>query len=495
MQISIHNMKKLFFLVVLFYSALPVYSQKGRSQPPNVIIIFMDDMGYGDLESYGAVGYQTPNLNRLAAEGMRFTNFYTPQAVCTASRAALLTGAYPNRINMFAALQPNRGIGLNPNEETIAELLKSAGYKTAMVGKWHLGSEKEFLPVNQGFDSYYGLPYSNDMWRVDYDGKPVGADRPAFKNQPPLPLLSARSGQQNVDTVKIIKTLADQSELTTAYTEQAVDFIHKNSKNPFFLYLAHSMTHVPLGVSSKFKGKSELGLFGDVMMEVDWSTGELMKTLRELKIENNTLVIFTSDNGPWLNFGNHAGSTAGLKEGKGTSWEGGTRVPCIMKLPKVIAPGTVTNRLSSTIDILPTLANLAHAKLPVNKIDGVNIISVLKGEDKNPRNELIYYYNKNDLEAVRIGWWKLVFPHAYRSYEDAKPGKDGFPGSLNRVKLDDLALYDLRRDPGERYNVIADNPDKVEELQQLARRTRLDLGDDLTNVEGKNRRPIGTLEK
>lgn len=488
-------MKKLLFITVLIYSALIGFSQQKQPGRPNVIIIFMDDMGYGDLENYGGLGYHTPNLNKLASEGLRFTNFYTPQAVCTASRAALLTGTYPNRLNIFGALQPNRGLGLHPDEETIAELLKSAGYKTGMVGKWHLGNEKKFLPTRQGFDSYYGLPYSNDMWRVDFDGKPVGPDRPNFKNQPPLPLLQDKINQQNADTVMILKTLEDQDKLSTLYTEQAVNFLLENSKDPFLLYLAHSMPHIPLGVSSKFKGRSEQGLYGDVMMEIDWSVGELMKTLKKLKLEENTLVIFTSDNGPWLNFGDHAGSTGGLREGKGTSWEGGTRVPCIMRWPKLIAAGTITNKLSSTIDLLPTLVNITNAKLPKNKIDGVNIISILKGEDKNPRNELYYYYNRNDLEAVRIGWWKLVFPHSYPSYEVVTPGRGGFPGPRKDIKTDSLALYDLRRDPGERYNVIATNPEKVRELEQLAEKARRDLGDDLTGFKGDNRRPVGKIEE
>jgi arylsulfatase A-like enzyme len=485
-------LKTLLFALLAFCTT-GGFAQRKQSGKPNIVIIFMDDMGYGDLECYGAVGYHTPNLNKLASMGMRFTNFYTPQATCTASRAALLTGCYPNRINMYGAFGPNQAIGLHTEEETIAEVLKRGGYATNMIGKWHLGNEPAFLPTRQGFDEYLGLPYSNDMWPVGYDGKPVPPDHPKARNYPPLPLLTATQKEPEPDTAMIIATLEDQAKLTTLYTERAVQFIRKNRKSPFFLYLAHAMTHVPIAASSKFKGKSKQGLFGDVMMEIDWSVGEIMKTLRELQLEKNTLVIFTSDNGPWLNYGNHNGSTAGLREGKGTSWEGGTRVPCIMQWPAVIPAGTVCNKLSSTIDVLPTISAVTNIAGPQRKIDGVNILPVLRGEDAEPRTEFYYYYNRNDLEAVRKGWWKLVFPHEYRSYENVLPGNDGYPGPYKRGVTDTLALYDLRRDPGERYNVINMYPDVVKQLQQLAEKARLDLGDNLTGREGENRRPGGKL--
>jgi len=454
----------------------------------------MDDMGYGDLESYGAIEYKTPNLTQLAVNGTRFTNFYTPQATCTASRAALLTGSYPNRINMYGAFSPNAGIGLNSEETTIAEMLKTVGYSTGMIGKWHLGNEPEFLPTKQGFDEYLGLPYSNDMWPVDYDGSPVPPEHPKFKIYPTLPLLQIKIGQNIPDTVMKIKTLDDQAKLTTLYTEKAVSFIKSHKEDPFFLYLAHSMTHVPIAVSSKFKGKSEQGLYGDVMMEIDWSVQQIVETLKEQGIEQNTLIIFTSDNGPWLNYGNHNGSTSGLREGKGTSWEGGTRMPCIMSWPNVIEKGMVNNKLSSTIDILPTLAAITGAKLPDHQIDGINLLPLLQGKDVNPRTTFYYYYNKNDLEAVRIGHWKLIFPHHYRSYEDVMPGNDGYPGPYKKGLQDTLALYDLRRDPGERYNVIEMHPEIVTDLQKLAQKARKDLGDNLTGEAGENRRPIGELQ-
>ena len=487
-------MNRLLSVFLLSFCCATGFAQQ-KPAKPNVVIVFMDDMGYGDLESYGATGYSTPNLNRLAMNGTRFTNFHTPQATCTASRAALLTGTYPNRMNMYGAFSPNLGVGLNPNEVTIAEMLKTVGYSTAMIGKWHLGNEPEFLPTTQGFDEYLGLPYSNDMWPVDYDGTPVPETDRRYKLYPTLPLLQLARGKTVPDTVMKIQTLDDQAKLTTLYTEKAVSYIKAHKQEPFFLYLAHSMTHVPIAVSSKFKGKSEQGLFGDVMMEIDWSVQQIVKTLEEEGIAENTLVIFTADNGPWLNFGNHNGSTAGLREGKGTSWEGGTAVPAIMSWPTVIPKGRVNNKLSSTMDILPTLAEITGAELPDHKIDGVSILSLLEGKDTQPRTTLYYYYNRNDLEAVRKGRWKLVFPHNYRSYEGVLPGNDGYPGPYAKGVQDSLALYDLRRDVGERYNVIEQNPAVVSELLELAEEARRDLGDDLTGREGENRRPIGTLQK
>lgn len=493
-------MKSILSLLICCLCNLTILAQSARQNhahpdKPNVVIIFMDDMGYGDVEAYGATGYSTPAINQLAMNGMRFTNFYTPQATCTASRAALLTGTYPNRMHMYGAFGPNQGIGLHTDEVTIAEMLKDRGYSTMMIGKWHLGNEPEFLPTTQGFDAYLGLPYSNDMWPVDYDGTALPEDHPKFKRYPVLPLLSITRGQQIPDTALKVTTLEDQARLTTLYTEKAVSYIRKHKDTPFFLYLAHSMTHVPIAASGKFKGKSEQGLFGDVMMEVDWSVQEIVETLKKEGLYENTLVVFTSDNGPWLNYGNHNGSTAGLREGKGTSWEGGTRVPGIMAWPGVIPAGKVNHKLSSTIDLLPTIAEITGASLPDRKIDGVSILSLLEGKDTQPRTEFYYYYNRNDLEAVRMGRWKLIFPHKYRSYEGVLPGNDGYPGPYAKGVQDSLALYDLRRDPGERYNVIDQNPEVVRKLQALAQRAREDLGDELRGEQGKNRRPIGKLEK
>ena len=333
----------------------------------------MDDLGYGDIMPFGSINYETPHINKLAQEGMLFTNFYSVQAVCSASRAALLTGCYSNRIGISGALMPYSTVGLHKNEITIAELLKEKGYATSIFGKWHLGFQEKFLPLNHGFDTFLGLPYSNDMWPVDFDGNQI-SDTTNWKKKsyPQLPLI------KDFKKIDEIRTLEDQAKLTTLYTEKSVEFINNNKNNPFFLYIPHSMPHVPIAVSNKFRGKSSQGLYGDLMMEIDWSVGEIVKTLKENNLEENTLVIFTSDNGPWLNFGNHAGSTGGLREGKGTSFEGGQRVPTIMKWPKVISAGSISNKIAATIDILPTIANIVSSNLPKHKIDGVDISPILE---------------------------------------------------------------------------------------------------------------------
>jgi arylsulfatase A-like enzyme len=296
-----------------------------RQCTPNIVLILMDDMGYGDIGRTGANQYETPNLNRLANQGMQFTWYYSPQAVSSASRAGLLTGCYPNRIGICGALMPWSTNGIASEETTIAEMLRGKGYHTGIIGKWHLGHHREFLPLQNGFDEYYGLPYSNDMWPVDYDGIPI-AEKDTSSTKMRFPVLPLIEGNQKAGEVL---TLSDQDKLTTDYTERAVRFIEKHSKEPFFLYFPQSMVHVPLGVSDKFRGKSKQGLYGDVMMEVDWSVGEILRVLEQKGLEKNTLIIFTSDNGPWLSFGNHAGTTGGLREGKGTTWEGGQRVPCM----------------------------------------------------------------------------------------------------------------------------------------------------------------------
>lgn len=486
-----NNLKFLISFTFLFVIGLvnsARSNEKSTNLQPNIVLIFIDDMGYGDIACFGATQYATPNLDKMTSQGLRFTNFYAAQAVCSASRAGLMTGCYPNRVGISGALMPSAKIGLNPDEETIAEVLKKKSYKTAAIGKWHLGHHKEFLPLQQGFDEYLGLPYSNDMWPVYFDNTRNFPENAKNKTAyPELPLI------RNNDVIKEIRTIEDQAELTTLYTETAVDFIKRNKKDPFFLYLAHSMVHVPLAVSEKFKGKSEQGMFGDVVMEIDWSVGQILKTLKESGIADNTLVIFTSDNGPWINFGNHAGSAGGLREGKGTSFEGGQRVPCVMLWPDQIKRGEVCNKIAATIDILPTLATITGAPLPEKKIDGVNILSLLKGDkDANPREILYYYYQRNSLEAVRKGGWKLVFPHKSRSYLGVMPGKDGFPGKYNEEETG-LALYDMRRDPGERYDVKEQYPEVIEELKKLADQAREDLGDDLTKNPGKNRRQPGQL--
>lgn len=462
-----------------------------KASTPNIIIILMDDMGYGDIGRNGANQYDTPNLNRLASQGMQFTWYYCPQAVSSASRAGLLTGCYPNRVGFAGALMPWSKTGINPDETTIAELLKSRGYHCGIIGKWHLGHQREFLPLQHGFDEYYGLPYSNDMWPVDFDGVPfrIKDSASAKMKYPPLPLFE---GNEKVGEVT---DFAGQNMLTTEYTKRAVRFIENHKNEPFFLYLPHSMVHVPLGASEKFRGKSKQGFFGDVMMEVDWSIGEVMKALENNNLDRNTLVIFTSDNGPWLNFGNHAGTTGGLREGKGSTWEGGQRVPCIMRWTGVIPAGEICNRLASSIDILPTLAAITDATLPEKKIDGVNILPLMLGnKEAEPRHEFLYYYRENSLEAVQCDYWKLILPHRnYQSYRFVKPGNNGWPGPYRTENIDSLELYDLRRDPGEWYDVSDIYPEKVKELEALVQKARLDLGDENTGAPGANRRKAGMI--
>jgi len=466
----------LVFAVFLFFFSCSEQSEQ-QDKPVNFVLIYLDDMGFGDITLTGALNYSTPNIDKMAANGLFFSHYYAPQAVCSASRAGLLTGCYPNRVGFSGALDHTADTGINPEEETIAEVLKKKNYATAAFGKWHLGHHKQFLPPNHGFDEYFGIPYSNDMW----------PNHPTNKNYyPPLPLIEGD---------EVVETNPDQSRFTTEFTERTVDFIQRNRENPFFVYLAHPMPHVPLFVSDKFKGKSEQGLYGDVMMEIDWSVGEILTALKDLELEENTVVIFTSDNGPWINYGNHAGSTGGLREGKGTTFEGGQRVPCLVQWKGTVEPGRVDNNLVSGIDILPTIAEVAGTPLPEKKIDGVSLLPLLKSRDAEPpRKSFWYYYRRNNLEAVRDGQWKLVFPHKGRTYEEFVPGKDGQPGQVNEWSEVEPGLYNLRRDPGERYNLLEHHPEIAERLRGIADAARKDLGDELTDNPGENRRLPGRVE-
>lgn len=445
----------------------------------NFVIINLDDVGYGDFSCNGAYGYTTPHIDKMAAEGMRFTHFLAGQPISGASRAGLLTGCYPNRIGFAGAPGPDSDYGIHPDEMTMGELLKQKGYSTAVVGKWHLGCQKQFLPLQNGFDEYYGLPYSNDMW-------PLHPQQGEVFNFPDLP---------TIDGNEVVGYNTDQSKFTTDYTTRSVNFIKKNKNKPFLLYLAHSMPHVPLAVSDKFKGKSEQGLYGDVMMEIDWSIGEVLKALREQGLEENTLVVLTSDNGPWANYGNHAGSAGGLREAKATTFDGGNRIPCIMYWKGKTQPGTICNKLASNIDLFPTLAEISGASLPQRKIDGVSLLPLIKGEkDANPRESFVYYYNKNDLEAITDGRFKLVFPHKYVTYGAYTPGNDGQPGKLTNLDLFKCELYDLRRDAGERYDVISQYPEEAARLMTIADQMREELGDNLARVKGKERRESGRIK-
>lgn len=448
------------------------------TKPVNLILINLDDSGYGDFSCNGAIGYETPNIDKMAAGGLRFTHFLVAQPISGASRAGLMTGCYPNRINFVGAPGPQSMTGIHEQETTMGEMLQSAGYRTAIFGKWHLGHHPQFLPLQNGFDEYYGLPYSNDMWPNHPNAK---------AGYPDLPLIEGNEA---------IGYNTDQSKLTTDYTEHAVDFIRRNRKNPFFVYLAHSMPHVPLAVSDKFKGKSRQGLYGDVMMELDWSVGEIMKTLEKYGLDENTLVVLTSDNGPWMNYGNHAGSTGGLREAKATTYEGGNRVACIMYWKGRILPGSICNSLVSSIDLFPTFAELGGAALPELAIDGVSLAPIVNGDvTAEPRKEFVYYFRSNDLQAVTDGYWKLVFPHTHRTYCNYPPGADGVPGQVENIAIQEKELYDLRRDPGERYNVIDRYPEHLDRLESIAARWRMILGDDLAGCKGTGRRPIGRVQK
>ena len=461
-------------------------------------------MGYGDLSISGANGYTTPNIDRLASEGMFFTHYYASSPISTAYRAGLLTGCYATRVSVPGAYMTNSKVGLNPKEEILPELLKEAGYHSGLVGKWHLGCGEYFMPNNQGFDEFYGLPYSNDIWPVDFDGNRITNETtslsPGMKAfRMSFPTLKLYDNQK---VVKEIWTMREQDELTTLYTERSIKFIEENKDKPFFLLVTHDMLHVPLAVSNKFRGKSSQGLFGDAMMEVDWSVGEIMKALKANGLDDNTIVMFTSDNGPWLTYGDHSGSAAALREGKQCSYDGGQRVPFLIRWKGHVPEGVVNPQLMANLDILPTLAAITGAPLPKEKIDGVDVLSLWKGDThQSPREFFFYYYSQNpggvlkSLEGVRDSRFKLVFPHKYNSNEGkgVKLGKGGYPGQT-QVAEAEMALYDLRMDQGERYNVMDQYPEIVEKLKAAADRMRQDLGDDLQGVEAKNMRPEGKIE-
>lgn len=440
---------------------------------PNVVVIFNDDMGYADVGAFGAKGYTTPHIDSLARDGTKFTSFHVAQAVCSASRAALLTGSYSNRVGIHGALGPGATHGIADAETTMAEMFKSRGYATGMAGKWHLGHRDQFVPNRHGFDESYGLPYSNDMWPYHPEAKQG--------TYPDLPLWE----DGKVIDPKV--TPEKQTQLTTLYTERATSFIARNKDRPFFFYLAHSMPHVPLYVSDKFKGKSGAGLYGDVIQEIDWSVGEVLKALKQHGLERDTIVIFTSDNGPWLSYGDHAGSSGPLREGKGTSWEGGTRVPCLMRWPGQIPAGKANDAFLMTIDLLPTLAARIGAKAPALPIDGRDVWPVIAGQPgaKNPHEGYGIWYAQNELQSVVSGdgRWKLVFAHGYRTLAGRPGGKDGTPAKYENAKVAAPALYDLKADVGEKNDVAAANPAVVKSLEAFAEKCRAELGDKLKGTD------------
>ena len=479
-------------LLVLLVVAVAAANVRAADQP-NIVIIFTDDQGYADVGKFGAEGFATPNLDRMADEGTIFRNFHVAQPVCSASRAALLTGCYPNRVGIHGALGPHSKVGISDDEMTLAQLVKQRGYATGIFGKWHLGDSRQFLPLRHGFDEYFGLPYSVDMWPAHPD---LITNLPpklaAFKREyPNLPIYDDES------VFRSEMTIDDLDHLTTWYTERAVKFIEKNKDHPFFLYVAHSMPHVPLGVSDKFRGKTARGLYGDVIEEIDWSVGQILDALKQNGLEQNTWVIFTSDNGPWLCYGNHAGSAKPLREGKGTNWEGGTREPCIMRWPGHIPAGADTWDMLMTIDLFPTIAHRIGAKLPKRKIDGLDawpIISRREGA-KNPHAAYWFYYEVNQLQAVTTGdgRWKLQLPHTYQTLAGKPGGRDGVPADYSRRKIEQEELYDLANDISETTDVSAQHSDIVKQLEKEVAKARADLGDALTKRPGPERREPGRL--
>ncbi len=446
-------------LVSLFVVSLLV-GPIGSAQPaaadrPNVVIVFTDDMGYGDAGVYGHPTIKTPNLDRLAAEGIKFTQFYSAASVCTPSRAALLTGRLPVRSGMASdqrrVLFPDSKYGLPHEEVTIAEALKEQGYATVAIGKWHLGHLPEYLPTQQGFDSYFGIPYSNDMDRV-VGGEwqdPFWDPKPEYWN---VPLLRGE---------EVVERPADQHTITRRYTEEAVAFIREHRDEPFFLYLAHSLPHVPLFVSEDFEGTSDRGLYGDVIEEIDWSMGQVIEAIREEGLEEKTLVFFTSDNGPWLVFDTHGGSSGLLRGGKGMTWDGGMREPAIAWWPGKIQAGSVSHSLASTLDLLPTVAEIAGAEVPSDRVmDGLSLLPVLEDPEAGVREEMPFYRGEQ-LYAYRLGPWKAHFITQWAYTTDSDPVEHEVP-----------LLYHLNHDPSEQYDVAGEYPDVVAEILQAVERHR-----------------------
>ena len=481
-------LETILLLGVIFVGFL-VSATEADEKLPNFVVIFIDDMGYADIGPFGAEAYPTPHLDQMAAEGMRLTDFQVSSAVCSASRAALLTGCYHVRVGFHGALGPNARQGIHERETTIAELLKQKNYATACFGKWHLGHHRQFLPLQHGFDEYFGLPYSNDMWpfHPDYVDLPPDAAK-RKRGYPDLPLIDGN------EIVNPVVTGQDQAQLTTQYTERAVDFIRRHADRPFFLYVPHTMVHVPLYVSEKFAGKSGAGLFGDVVMELDWSVGQIFGALREAGVDDKTMVVFTSDNGPWLNYGDHAGSARPLREGKGTMFEGGCRVPTVAWWPGKIPAGTSCDELATTMDLLPTIAAITGTELPDHKIDGKDIRPLLFGESgaRSPHEYFAHYYHAGELHAVRDREWKLHFPHSYRTLNGRKGGSGGKPVPYDEAKIGS-ELFNLKQDIGEAKSVAADHPDVVARLSALADKVRADLGDRLSGIKGSGIRPTAKL--
>jgi arylsulfatase len=463
---------------------------------PNIVILLADDMGYGDPACFGNTKIRTPHIDQLAREGTRFTSFYVSQPVCTASRASLLTGCYANRVSMSGALNHLSKVGIHKDEQMLQELLKAKGYATACYGKWHLGHRPPFLPTRRGFDDFAGIPYSNDN----------GPLHPTVPGLPPLPFYRGD---------KILEKDPDQAKFTRRFTDLAVEFIAQHQHEPFFLYVPHVMPHVPIFASEAFRGKSSVGLYGDVIEELDAGIGGVLAALKRYNLEKKTLVIFLSDNGPFLSYGTHAGSAGPLREGKLTTFEGGVRVPCVMRWPGKIPSQRVCHEPLMTIDLLPTLCRLTGAPLPRQTIDGKDIAPVLFGEkDARTPHDAYFFYAGDELHAIRSGKWKLHLPHEYLTVNgptraDGKPANhgqqkpeamtsSGLRGIASRhgykVAKIELSLYDLETDIGETTNLAAKHPEVVQRLLALAEAARSELGDSLTKTSGRGVRPCGVSE-
>ncbi|MBD0850222.1 sulfatase family protein [Maribacter arenosus] len=439
--------------ISMIVSQTPIHGQIDPSNPPNFIIIFADDLGYGDLSSYGNPTIHTPNLDRMAHEGQKWTNFYAAASVCTPSRAALLTGRLPVRSgmssNIHRVLFPDSKNGLPASEITLAEQLKKAGYASACIGKWHLGHKEQYLPTNNGFDSYFGIPYSNDM---DFIGN---TDYNKLAQESPIAIKMEDYNVPLLQNTKIIERPANQNNITQRYSEEAVSFIKEHKDEPFFIYLAHNLPHIPLFASGNFLGSSKRGLYGDVVEEIDNGVGLILKTLKETGLAENTIVVFTSDNGPWLPFKTHAGSAGPLKAGKGTTWEGGMREPTIFWGPGLVKPGLVSE-LGSTMDIFATFSTMAGIELPKDRIiDGKDLSETLIHHKPSPRNSMLYYRG-TELYAARLGDFKAHFI------------TEGEYGQFGELEVHDPPLlYNVNQDISENFNIAGNHPEIIEQIKKL----------------------------
>lgn len=458
-------MKNPILLILAFVLATcQAPSPEPEGRPLNFIIIYCDDLGYGDLSSFGNPVIQTPNLDSMAYQGQKWTQFYVADPVCTPSRSALMTGRYPIRTGMTsrkrAVLFPDSGSGLQPDEITIAEVLKQKDYATAHIGKWHLGHLPQFLPTSQGFDYYYGIPYSNDMSATEGQGRYYREQMSDLEFYPDIQNYNVPL----MENKEILEQPADQNTITRRYTEKALQYISDNQDHPFFLYLAHSMPHIPLFASQGVRGTSKRSLYGDVIQEIDWSVGQVIQTLKDLELESNTIVMFSSDNGPWLSFETHGGSAGPLRAGKGTTFEGGQRVPTIFWGPGNVKPGII-DEMGSTLDMINTIAALSGTEVPDDrKLDGYDLSPVLKGQGSSPRTEF-FYWAFGELHAARSGPWKLHI-------QQREPVHYG-----NIAEMERPELYHLEADISEMYDRFEAQPGVVQALEKL-------MTDHLKDVEG-----------